>query len=98
MQTFVMATRVQSGAATSPQALQDLESKAEAKIEEECPQVEWLSNYAICGPYDYIDVFRAPDIETAQKVSMLIRTFGRAHSEVWPATEWKAFKKMLSEG
>jgi hypothetical protein len=26
---------------------------------------------------------------------MLIRTSGRAHSEVWPVFEWARFKKML---
>jgi len=97
MQTFVMATRVDSGALTSPQSLEDLETQAQSKIEQDCPKVEWVMNLAVCGPYDYIDVFRAPDLETAQKVSMLIRTYGRAHAEVWPATDWKTFKKMLHE-
>lgn len=95
MRYFVMATRMSSEAVTTPQALEDLEQKAMAKVREQCPDVEWVHSFAVLGPYDYVDVFKAPDIETAQKVSMLIRTFGRAHSELWPATEWSRFKETI---
>ena len=37
----------------------------------------------------------APDNETGAKVSTLIRTDGRSHSEVWAATEWAKFKAMV---
>lgn len=37
----------------------------------------------------------APNIETAAKVAILIRVYGRSHSEVWAVTEWVRFKDML---
>ncbi len=95
MTTFVILTRVSPDVARSPQTLQDLEKRAMEHIRADCPDVKWLNSYALLGPYDYLDIFEAPDIETAAKVSTLIRTYGRAHSEVWAATEWSAFKKML---
>lgn len=95
MNTFVILTRVSPDVARSPQTLQELEKRAMEHIHADCPDVKWLNSYALLGPYDYLDIFEAPDIETAAKVSTLIRTYGRAHSEVWAATEWSAFKKML---
>ena len=95
MNTFIMVTRLNSEAISSPQVLEDLEKQAVAKIGAECPSVEWLGNYAALGPYDYVDIFRADGIETAAKVATLIRTFGHAHSEVWPVIEWARFKDLV---
>ena len=37
----------------------------------------------------------ANDIETAARVSALIRTFGHAQTEIWTATEWDRFKETV---
>jgi len=95
MLTFIMLTRVSPEATRSPQTLQELEKRAMEHIRADCPNVNWLNSYALLGPYDYMDIFEAPDFETVAKVSTLIRTYGRSHSEVWAAAEWSAFKKML---
>ena len=95
MATFVMLTRLAHGSLRSPHSLETLEKQVMERIGAECPSVEWVANYAVLGQYDYIDVFQAPDIETAAKVSALVRTFGHAHTEIWPATEWTTFKEMI---
>ncbi len=94
MPTFVMLTRLNPNAVRSPKELEKLERDAMKRVREECPNVEWLNSYAILGPCDYLDLFTASDIDTAAKVSTLIRTFGHAQTEVWAATEWDHFKEL----
>lgn len=95
MQTFAMLTRLSPDAIRDPSALHTLEQQAVKRIEQECPGVEWVHSFAVLGPCDYLDIFRAPDSETAAKVSVLIRTFGHASTEVWGLTEWDRFKELV---
>lgn len=95
MQTFVLLTRLSPEALRSPAAMEDLEKRAVRHIEQACPDVKWLQNYALAGPYDYLDIFTAPDTNAALKVSAIVRSFGRAHAEVWAATDWNSFKAIL---
>jgi uncharacterized protein with GYD domain len=95
MSTYVILTRVSPESITTPQALDRLETEVKQRVEKECPGVKWIANYAIMGPYDYLDLFEAPDNDTAMRVSTIIRSFGNATTELWPATEWKNFKKLI---
>lgn len=95
METFILLTRVAPEAVRAPKNLDELERKASDLIHQDCPDVKWVANYAVLGPYDYLDIFTAPDIATAAKVAAIVRSYGRAHSEIWPATEWQTFKDML---
>jgi uncharacterized protein with GYD domain len=95
MPTFIMLTRLNADAVRSPRNLEQLERDVMKSIREQCPDVEWLNSYAVLGPCDYLDVFIADNIETAAKVSTLVRTFGHAQTEIWTATEWDHFKEIV---
>ena len=73
------------------------EKQVEEKIKATCPEVKWLSSYAVFGPYDYVDIFEAPSLESALKVSTIVRSFGRASTEVWPSFKWNEFKNIISD-
>jgi len=103
MLTFVMLTRLSPDAARSPQALEQIERKAMERIRKECPDVEWISNYAILGPCDYLDVFRARDVETAAKfprssalLAMLKPKFGRRRNGAGSRTSFASFDRLDS--
>jgi len=95
MQMFILLTRLSPEALKSPYSMEDFEKRAVEHIERDCPEVKWLHSYTLLGPYDYLDIFSAPDMNAALKVSAIIRTFGRAHSEIWPATDWGNFKSII---
>lgn len=95
MAHFVMLTRLSHGSLRSPSALEELERQVMKRIRAECGEVRWIGSYAVLGPHDYVDIFEAPDNDTAMKVATIIRTFGHAETEIWPATEWGAYKEMV---
>lgn len=97
MATFIMLTRLAHGALKSPEGLEKLERQVTDRIRAECPEVEWSGSYATLGPYDYLDIFEAPDIDSATKVATIIRTFGHAHTETWAATSWQRFKEIAGD-
>jgi len=93
--TFVMLTRLDSQAIRAPDALEMLEREMMRHVRQDCPDVEWIGSYAALGPYDYIDIFKADDIDVATKISALVRSYGHAHTEIWPVTEWARFKQLM---
>ena len=95
MPAFIMLTRLNPDAVRSPSELEQLERNAMKRVRQECPDVQWLSSYAVLGPCDYLDMFFAHESETAARVSALIRTFGHAQTEIWTATEWDRFKEIV---
>lgn len=95
MQTYVMMTRLAHETLQSPDNLDTLENQVKQHIQSALNGgVQWMASYAMSGPYDYMDIFQVADNDAAIKISTIVRTFGHAHSEVWPATEWARFKEM----
>jgi uncharacterized protein with GYD domain len=94
MATYAMLTRLSPEALTRPDTVAELNKRVEDRIKQLCPEVEWLANYAVLGPYDYLDIFEAPDSDTATKVSLLVRSFGHATTETWLVTPWERFMNL----
>ncbi len=94
MATFIMLTRLSHQALQAPKQLESLSHQVAEHIRRECPEVRWLSSFVVLGPADYLDIFTAPDTAIATKVATIVRTFGHATTETWPATEWEDFLKL----
>ena len=97
MTTFAMLTRLSPAATPDPRGAEVLEKRVVDRVTADCPSVRWLQSYVVLGRYDYLDIFQAPDVETALKVATLVRSLGSAQTEVWPLVEWGRFKEILHE-
>ena len=97
MPRYMLMTRL------SPAFLQDADTRRTTgrqwleRVKEKCPEVKWISHYAILGPYDFMDLYDAPDAETAQKVSLLSRAEGAVAAESWQALPYERYLAALED-
>lgn len=96
MPTFVLMTRLAGEAAPSAERRKATGKEWLAKVRASCPEVRFLAHYAILGPYDFMDIYDAPDVETAHKVSLISRSEGALSAESWQALPYDDFLKILS--
>jgi uncharacterized protein with GYD domain len=67
------------------------------QVKEKCPEVKFIAHYGLLGPYDFIDIYEAPDEETAAKVSMISLANGAFQAESWTAIPYKRIVELASE-
>jgi uncharacterized protein with GYD domain len=95
MAVFVLMTKL------APESLHDAHGRRAVgkewlkKVKAVCPQVKWMAHYALLGRYDFMDIYEAPDVETAHKVSLISRSEGAVSAESWPALEYEEHLKLL---
>ena len=67
------------------------------EVKKKCPKVKFLAHYALLGKYDFLDIYEAPDEETAARVSMISLSNGATLAESWTAIPYKNFLKLIDE-
>jgi uncharacterized protein with GYD domain len=95
MPTFVLMTRLAADSMQDPGGRKAMGKEWLKKVKECCPSVNWIAHYAILGPYDFMDIYEAPDVETAHKVSLISRAEGATSAESWQALAYDDFLKLL---
>ena len=63
-------------------------------IKAKCPEVKFIAHYAILGRYDFLDIYEAPDNETAAKASLLSRKNGAMSAKSLSAIEYKKYLEL----
>ena len=96
MPTFVLMTKLTAGSLHDARGRRIAGQEWLHKVKECCPDVKWLAHYATLGPYDFMDIYEAPDVETAHKVSLLSRAGGAVSAESWEALPYERFLKLLA--
>jgi len=97
MATYILVTKL------SPELTKDPKKRAEIgrqwmeKVKKDCPEVKFLIHYALLGPYDFLDIYEAPNEEIAAKVSMISLSGGAVSAESWTAIPYKRFLELIKD-
>lgn len=67
------------------------------QVKEKCPGVKFIAHYALLVRYDFLDIYWAPDEESAAKVSMISLSNGAFQSESLFAIPYKRFLELTEE-
>ncbi len=93
--TFVMLTHIEPGPDGEQGAAERLNRDVMQHVRTQCPNVRWHARYVLSGPFDYLDLFEAPGLDDANAVASLVRTYGRAAVQLFPAMPWRDFKSLI---
>ena len=97
MSTFVLMTKL------APEVTKEVKHREQIgkiwmkKVNEKVPDIKWVAHYALLGPYDFMDIFEAPDEESAAKVSMITLASGAIQAESWVALPYSRFVELVDE-
>jgi uncharacterized protein with GYD domain len=97
MPIFVLMTRLAPEAIRDARARKAMGKEWLKRVKTLCPEVRWIAHYALLGRYDFMDIYEAPDVETAHRVSLISRAEGAITAESWQALPYEEFLKLLEE-
>ena len=97
MKTFILLTKL------SPEISKQMKDRARLgrnwleQVKEKCPEVKFIEHYALLGPFDFLDIYEAPDEETAAKVSMISLSNGAFEAQSLIAIPYKKFLDLVAK-
>ena len=103
MRTFIMMTKLAAQDALLVEVATKTQDRARHgrewldEIKRQCPDVRFVAHYAILGQWDYMDIYEAPNEETAAKVSLLGRAHGAHQVESWIAIPYEKVLEISAE-
>ncbi|MDP9382949.1 MAG: GYD domain-containing protein [Chloroflexota bacterium] len=97
MPLYMMMTKLTANSMERPEDLQTLGRTVGDLIRQEAPEARWINSYALLGPYDYVDIYEAPNEEVAMKVSLAVRNVSSALTETYQLTPYDRFAPLDHE-
>jgi uncharacterized protein with GYD domain len=91
MKTFILLTKLAPDISRQMTDRDKLGRKWLDLVKINCPEVKFISHYALLGPHDFLDIYEAPDEESAAKVSMISLANGAFQAETLMAIPYKQF-------
>ena len=95
--TFILLTKL------SPEISKQMKDRARLgrvwleQVKEKCPEVKFIEHYALLGSHDFLDIYEAPDEETAAKVSMISLSNGAFEAQSLVAIPYKKFVDLTNQ-
>jgi uncharacterized protein with GYD domain len=97
MATYILMTKLSCELHGDPRGRRAIGREWKKRVTKLCPEVEFISHYALLGQYDFMDVYRAPSDEVAMKISLISRSLGAVAAESWPAVPYEQWVDISSE-
>jgi uncharacterized protein with GYD domain len=97
MPTYVLMTKLDPSVNRDMKSRQKIGQAWKEAVDQRCPEVRWIGHYALLGPYDFMDLFEAPNEEVAAKVSMISAARGAITAESWTAIPYARFVELTKE-
>lgn len=97
MATYILLTKL---ATETMKTFKNRENSGRDWFEEvktKCPEVKWIDHYALLGPYDFMDIYEAPNEESAIRVSLITMSKGAVKAESWNAVQYKQFLDIVKD-
>ncbi len=97
MKTFILLTKL------APEISKQMKDRARLgrnwleQVKQKCPEVKFIEHYALLGPFDFLDIYEAPDEETAAKVSMISLSNGAFEAQSLIAIPYKKFLDLVEK-
>lgn len=97
MQTFILMTKLSSESGSKIKERAKLGHNWMKQVKDSCPEVKFISHYALLGEFDFLSIYEAPNADIAAKVSMISLANGAFQAQSWTAIEYKKFIELTEE-
>jgi uncharacterized protein with GYD domain len=97
MATYILLTKLSSEGLGDPHKRENIGRKWFTTVKKKSPEVKWVDHYALLGPFDFMDIYQAPNEEVAAKVSMITMAHGAVKAETWAALPYNKFVRLARE-
>jgi len=97
MATYILMTKLAPEVAKKMKERAKIGQKWIDAVKKRCPEVHFISHYALLGPYDFLSIYEAPNEEIAAKVSMISLATGALEAQSLTAIPYKRFLELTKE-
>lgn len=97
MPIYVLLTKLSPGLSQQMKERAQLGRTWLDQVKKTCPEVKFISHYALLGQFDFLDIYEAPDEKTAAKVSIISQANGASQAQSLPAIPYKQYIDLINE-